>query len=155
MRYGFVARHQSSWPVTTMCWMLQVSHGGFYGWRGRGPSKRSVENARLSGLIRTSFLDEANRGGLGIEVATGIPAARVIRFLSQLIEIHGRPEAIRCDNGPELTSGVFTEWCKAQDIELRFIQPGKHDHNAFIERFNRSYREENLNGCLFNSVVEV
>ena len=37
--------------------MLQVSHGGFYEWRDRGPSRRSVENARLTGLIRTSFLE--------------------------------------------------------------------------------------------------
>lgn len=37
--------------------MLQVSHGGFYDWRSRGPSRRSVENARLTGLIRTSFLE--------------------------------------------------------------------------------------------------
>jgi len=40
-----------------MCRMLQVSHGGFYEWRDRGPSSRSVENARLTGLIRTSFLE--------------------------------------------------------------------------------------------------
>ena len=57
MRYCFVARHQSIWPVRTMCRMLQVSHGGFYDWCSRGPSARSLENARLTGLIRQSFLD--------------------------------------------------------------------------------------------------
>ena len=57
MRYGFVARHQPVWPVRTMCRMLEVSHGGFYEWRGRAPSRRSVENARLTGMIRTSFLE--------------------------------------------------------------------------------------------------
>ena len=36
--------------------MLGVSHGGFYGWSARGPSRRSVQNARLTGLIRQSFL---------------------------------------------------------------------------------------------------
>ncbi len=72
-----------------------------------------------------------------------------------MIEIHGKPAAIRCDNGPELTSYDFTEWCKAKDIELRFIQPGKPDQNAFIERFNRTYREEVLNAYLFDSISEV
>jgi putative transposase len=39
-----------------MCQMLQVSHGGFYEWRTRSPSKHALADARLSGLIRTSFL---------------------------------------------------------------------------------------------------
>ncbi len=56
MRYGFVARHQSIWPVRTMCRVLRVSHGGFYDWCARGPSRRSVESARLTALIRQSFL---------------------------------------------------------------------------------------------------
>ncbi len=57
MRYGFIARHQPVWPVRTMCRMLTVSRGGFYEWRGRAASKRSVEDARLTGLIRRSFLE--------------------------------------------------------------------------------------------------
>ena len=77
-------------------------------------------------VFRTlNVIDEANRGALGIDVATSIPAARVIAFLGQMIDLHGRPRAIRCDNGPELTSQTFTDWCKEQDIEIRFIQPGK------------------------------
>lgn len=36
--------------------MLEVSHGGFYAWSVRGPSRRSLEQARLTGLIRQSFL---------------------------------------------------------------------------------------------------
>ena len=46
-----------------------------------------------------NVIDEANRGGLGIDIATSIPASRAIRFMQQLIEIHGQPLAIRCDNG--------------------------------------------------------
>ena len=72
-----------------------------------------------------NVIDEANRGALGIDVAVSIPAVRLIAFLAQLIDLHGHPQAIRCDNGPELTSEAFTDWCKGQYIELRFIQPGK------------------------------
>jgi putative transposase len=102
-----------------------------------------------------NVLDEAHRGGLGIEAAVSIPAVRVVRFLDQLIDLHGKPNAIRCDNGPELTSQTFMDWCQQRDIEIRYIQPGKPDQNAFIERFNRTYREEVLNAYLFHSIVEV
>jgi Integrase core domain len=84
----------------------------------------------------------------------GAPS-RVAAFVAQLIDLHGRPRAIRCDNGPELTSEAFTTWCKEQHIELRFIQPGKPDQNAYIERLNRTCREEVLSAYLFDSLDEV
>jgi putative transposase len=83
-----------------------------------------------------SVIDEGNREGLGIEVATSLPSLRVIRFLEQLIEIYGRPKALRMDNGSELTASAFTEWCEQRRIELKFIEPGKPDYKAYIERFN-------------------
>ncbi len=55
MKYGFVVRHRSVWPVRTMCRTLRVSHGGFYDWLGRGPSKRALDNERLVGRIRESL----------------------------------------------------------------------------------------------------
>lgn len=55
MRYGFIARHRSVWPVRMMCRLLSVSHGGFYDWHSRGPSRRAIEAERLTGLIRSSF----------------------------------------------------------------------------------------------------
>jgi len=107
-------------------------------------------------VFRTlNVIDEANRGALGIDIASSIPAVRVITFVAQLIDLHGRPRAIRCDNGPELISDAFTAWCRSQDIELRFIQPGKPDQNAYIERFNRTYREEVLSAYLFESLDQV
>lgn len=55
MRYGFIARHRSIWPVRWMCRLLSVSHGGFYDWLGRRPSAWAIENERLLGLVRSSF----------------------------------------------------------------------------------------------------
>jgi len=116
-----------------------------------------MADALYSGrALRTlNVIDECNREALGIEVATSIPSVRVIRVLEQLIEMYGRPTALRLDNGSELTSTAFGEWFERLGIELRFIQPGKPDQNAFIERFNRSYRTEVLDAYVFDSIDEV
>lgn len=102
-----------------------------------------------------NVLDDGNREALGIVVAISIPSRRVIRFLEQLIEEFGRPDAIRLDNGSELTSHVFVEWAREQNIELRFIEPGKPNQNAYIERFNKTYRNEVLSAYLFATTEQV
>jgi putative transposase len=120
-------------------WAIDFMHDALYGGR----------------RFRTlNVLDEGNREGLAIEVGTSIPASRVIRVLSQLVALYGRPDRFRLDNGPELTSQALTEWCGQRGIGLQYIQPGKPVQNAFIERFNRTYREEVLNAYLFHSTQE-
>jgi putative transposase len=102
-----------------------------------------------------NILDEGVREALAIEIDISLPAQRVVRALQQLETWRGLPRAIRLDNGPELTSQHLADWCKDKGIELRFIQPSKPNQNAFIERFNRSYRTEVLNNWLFTSLDEV
>ena len=102
-----------------------------------------------------NVLDDGNREALGIEVATSIPSARAVRVMEQLIELHGKPAALRLDNGTELTSHAFVDWAKERKIELRFIEPGKPNQNAYIERFNRTYRDEVLDCYLFDSIEQV
>jgi putative transposase len=102
-----------------------------------------------------NVIDEGNREALRIECGTSIPSARLVRVMTQLIEVYGKPWAIRLDNGPELTAQAFTDWAKEREIQLLFIQPGKPNQNAFVERFNRSFRNEVLDAWLFNAVSEV
>ncbi len=102
-----------------------------------------------------NVLDDYNREALGVEVDYSLPAKRVIRFLEQLLESYGKPDCLRCDNGPEFISTALTEWCEAKEIRLHWIQPGKPTQNAFIERFNGSFRREVLNAYLFRNLAQV
>lgn len=102
-----------------------------------------------------NILDEGVREGLAIEIDTSLPAERVIRVLEQVVAWRGQPQAIRLDNGPEFLAERFITWCAERAIELRYIQPGKPDQNAFIERYNRTYRTEVLNAYVFESLEQV
>jgi putative transposase len=102
-----------------------------------------------------NVMDEGNREGLAIAVGTSLASPRVIAVLEQLVALHGAPAALRCDNGPELVSQALASWCEAHGIALRYIQPGKPNQNAFIERFNRSYRREVLDAYVFASLEQV
>jgi putative transposase len=102
-----------------------------------------------------NVLDEGVREALAIQIDTSLRAERVIRVLEQLKEWRGLPEAIRCDNGPEYTAQSVVDWCRQHGIELRYIQPGKPNQNAYIERFNKSYRTEVLDAHLFDDLEQV
>lgn len=47
MKYAFITEHRDTFLVKTMCEVLAVSRSGYYEWRSRRPSARSLENARL------------------------------------------------------------------------------------------------------------
>ena len=64
----------------------------------------------------------------------------------------GTPQAIRCDNGPELTSRHFLAWCIEQKIELVHIQPGRPMQNRHVESFNGRMRDECLNESWFGNL---
>jgi putative transposase len=89
-----------------------------------------------------NVIDDQNREVLGMEVDFSLPSERVIRALNQIIEWRGKPQAIRADNGPENVSGKLIAWAEQHGIRMEYIQPGKPQQNAYIERFNRNVRYE-------------
>ncbi len=91
---------------------------------------------------------------LWIEIGSSLPSARVTRVLDMIASWRGYPRQVRVDNGPEFISHHMTIWAKMHAVQIHFIQPGKLAQNGFVERFNRTYREEVLDAYLFNSLDE-
>ena len=101
-----------------------------------------------------NIIDDYNRESLRIEPYFSIGSNLVIKTLERLVFERGKPSAIRVDNGPEFISSVMSDWCKDMQIKLVYIQPGKPMQNGFIERFNRSYREDVLDANLFENIAQ-
>ena len=52
MRFTFIEQHAATYPVRVMCRVLGVSASGYYGWRGRPASVRTMANITLLGDVR-------------------------------------------------------------------------------------------------------
>lgn len=101
-----------------------------------------------------NIVDDCTRGGPGQIVDFSISGKRLARYLDELAAIHGYPEELVHDNGPELTSRAMFEWSQRTGVRLRFIQPGKPTRNAYVESFNGKFRDECLNENWFAGLAE-
>ncbi|MDJ0820302.1 MAG: IS3 family transposase [Paracoccaceae bacterium] len=99
-----------------------------------------------------NIVDVHSRFCPGQIVDVSIPGARVARFLDDLALRFGLPQEIILDNGPEGTSKAMFDWSERSGVRLRFIEPGKPVHNAFVESFNGKFRDECLNLHWFRSL---
>ncbi len=79
----------------------------------------------------------------------------IISFLNSIAGYRGYPRQIRSDNGPEFLAHRLQQWAQDHRVYWQFIQPGKPAQNAFIERLNRTFREDVLDAFLFSDVREV
>lgn len=102
-----------------------------------------------------NIIDDFNRECLAVEVDTSITGRRLIRVFERLRSERGLPDVLRVDNGPEFLSGDFVSWAESAGMMIRYIQPGEPNQNAYIERFNRTYRDEVLSLYLFRNLAEV
>lgn len=113
----------------------------------------ALQNQRKFRVL--NIIDDFNRQALWIEAAFSMPSAFVINALEKVIEENGKPKKIRVDNGPEFCSREFSEWCESKEITIQYTQPGKPMQNGYIERFNRTYRQDILDACLFKDLQQV
>lgn len=106
------------------------------------------------GLRMLTVVDSFTRECPAVEVDTGLSSGRVTRVLDWIISQRGKPEVIRCDNGPEFTSRHFIVWCEKRQIALLHIQPGRPMQNGHVESFNGRFRDECLNHNWFTTLAD-
>jgi putative transposase len=113
----------------------------------------SLENGRK---FRTfNIIDDFNREALAIEIDFSFPSSKVVEMVKRVIEWRGKPQEIRSDNGTEFIAKAFDGFCKTSGIEHVRIQKGKPNQNGYIERFNRTYREDVLDLNIFENIGQV
>jgi len=113
MRFAFVAKHRSIWPVAWLCEALDVSRSGFHAWLGRGPSRRSRDDEAIGAKVRASFVASDRTYGarrvwrdvLADGVSCGLH--RVERLMrSQALRARPRRRSHPKDDGERLVSTV-------------------------------------------------
>jgi len=101
-----------------------------------------------------TVIDEFTRQALWIECARHLTSVDVVRVLEQLVELHGKPAAIKSDNGPEFVANKVQDWIEGRGIGACFIDPGSPWQNGHNEGFNGVFRDGCLNRWLFESIRE-
>jgi len=113
----------------------------------------ALDNGRRIRVL--NIIDDFNREALWVDAQYSYPSEFVVRALEDLEVERGLPTKIRVDNGPEFISKNLAQFCQLKGVHLEFIKPGTPTQNAFVERFNRHYREDVLDAYLFGSLSQV
>ncbi len=113
----------------------------------------TLENGRRVRVL--NVMDDYNREALWIDARFSYTGKKVVEALEILMLEHGEPRYIRVDNGPEFICKAVKEYIADRSTQMMFIEPGKPMQNAFIERFNRHYREDILDAYIFSSIEQL
>src|SRR5262249_10812010 len=100
-----------------------------------------------------TLVDDFTKEAIEIVPDHSIPGMYVTRVLAQVGHFRGLPRAIRTDQGPEFTGRALDQWAYRNGVELKLIEPGKPNQNAYVESFNGKFRDECLNEHWFLSLA--
>jgi putative transposase len=101
-----------------------------------------------------TLVDNVSRVSPAIVADSKLTGARVVEVLDRLLAAGQKPAMLSIDNGPEFISRALDAWAHRHGVQLEFSRAGKPTDNAFIEAFNRRFRDECLNLHWFDSLEE-
>ncbi len=99
-----------------------------------------------------TIVDDATHECVAIVPERAISGQMLTRILDRLTWTRGLPKVIRTDNGKEFCGRAMVAWAYQRGVDLRLIEPGKPNQNAYIESFNGRFRDECLNEHWFTSL---
>jgi putative transposase len=114
-------------------------------------SARTTDGRPLRFLV---ILDEYTRECLSLTAARRIRSENILNQLYELFIARGVPDYIRSDNGPEFTAKAVREWLGRLGVRTLFIEPGSPWENGYVESFIGKFRDELLNGEVFDTLLE-
>ena len=113
MKFGFIAKHRSIWPVAWLCEALGVSRSGFHAWLRRGRSARSLDDEIVGEKVRASFVASSRTYGARRVwrdvLAEGISCGlhRIERLMrAQALRARPRRRGLPRDEGERLAPAV-------------------------------------------------
>ena len=87
-------------------------------------------------------------------MARRINSLGVIEALADAMCLHGIPDNIRCDKGPEMIAKALRKWVAKAGSQIQYIAPGSPWENGYCESFNSKLRDELLDGEIFYSLAD-
>jgi putative transposase len=108
----------------------------------------ACENGRKLKLL--TVVDEFTRECHRIEVATRLSSHSVMEVMEELFAMHGVPQFLRSDNGPEFIAKALKLNLEQSGCGARYIDPGSPWQNGHCESFNGKLRDECLNLEVFH-----
>ena len=112
---------------------------------------RTTDGRALRILV---IIDEFTRECLSMYVARRIRHHDVLDQLYELFLNRGIPEHIRSDNAPEFTAKAVRKWLANLGVKTLYIEPGSPWENGYVESFIGKFRDELLNGEIFDTLME-
>jgi transposase InsO family protein len=138
------------WLNDGSCIRLRPAHRNHV-WSYDFVADRTSEGRKMRIL---NIIDEYTRECLSMRVDRTITALDVIETLKDLFVTREIPDHIRSDNGPEFVADLLRGWLQNLRVKPLFIEPGSPWENGYIESFNGKFRDELLNGEIFDTLAE-